>query len=131
MIHSNNFLKECEALQQAGWKPELRAGMRIGRGFADLGYEEFFFLPQNKLVSIYTGEASEYNPAERDFFFLVPNTKQLVAQVNHCECEIVSLEHEDSREWVLSLNQNDQQFQYRGASVTSVLLEALKSLLKN
>lgn len=131
MIHSNKFLKECEALQQAGWKPELYSGMRVARGFADLGYEEFYLLPQNKLVSIYTGESSQYNPAERDFFFLVPDTKQLIAELNNQECEIASLVHEDNREWVLCLNQNDQKFQYKGAVIASVLLESLSSVLKS
>ena len=131
MIHSNFFLKECESLQQSGWKPELKAGMRIARGFADLGYEEFYLLPQNKLVSIYTGESSLYNPAERDFFFLVPDTQQLIAELNNRECEIVSLEHEDNREWVLNLNQNGQKFQYKGAMITSVLLQSLSTVLKS
>ena len=83
----------------------------MARGFADLGYEEFYLLPQNKLVSIYTGENSQYNPAERDFFFLVPDTKQLIAELNSRECEITSLEHQDNREWVLSVSdQNHNAF---------------------
>jgi len=124
LIHNNKFLKECEALQQAGWKPALKAGMRVARGFADLGYEEFYLLPQNKLVSIYTGESSQYNPTERDFFFLVPDTKQLIAELNNRECEIISLEHEDNREWVLCLSSEDRVC-FKGNSIKSALIAAL------
>jgi hypothetical protein len=87
---------------RAGSPVDLSAGARCGRGFADLGYEEFLILPPRKLLSLFTGQISELNPEHEKFFFAIPSPDQMVAELDRRGIDIVGLTFERQRTWVLT-----------------------------
>ena len=76
--NSNQYLKLCQELKHQGIEFEIEPGIRLARGYADLGFEEYYLLPNNKLVSIYLGTLSEYRDEQAGFFFVVPEIQDLV-----------------------------------------------------
>ena len=103
MWSSKEFLGRCEQLKEAGIELQLGPGRRIARGFADLGYEEFYSLSGSKMASIYTGHTSELPPEHQKFFFLVPGFDTLVDEIVRRDFDLVSLEFLDQRDWQLQV----------------------------
>ena len=77
MWASRELLSLYQTLHRAGFRPPLREGRRVARGFADVGFEEFWILPARKLVSIVNGVASELQSEHERFFFAVPGADEL------------------------------------------------------
>ena len=96
---SKEFLQICQDLSELGYKPELNAGGRIARGFADLGFEEYLYLPPDKLVSLFTGDKSTLPEEHRDFFFVIPTVDMMVSVALEHGAEILSIDHVEQREW--------------------------------
>ncbi|MEZ4754081.1 MAG: hypothetical protein R3A13_07195 [Bdellovibrionota bacterium] len=96
---SKEFLQICEELATLGFKPELNAGGRIARGFADLGFEEYLYLPPNKLISLFTGDKSILPEEHRDFFFVVPTVDEMVNAILEYNARVLSIEHVEQRVW--------------------------------
>ena len=53
MLSSTRFLKICQRVRDHGILPEFRPGIRVGRGMADVGSEEFILIAENKLLSLF------------------------------------------------------------------------------
>lgn len=110
-MKSRTFLKKCELTSRAVSEAAI-AGLtkqhpafeigefkRVARGFADLGYEEFFLLDRQKLVSLHTGSISSLNTADEKFFFVVPESDLLIDWIVSNGFEIVSAKFVEQREW--------------------------------
>ena len=79
MWHEPAFLHLCELIARAQEATVVpRAGLRLSRGFADVGYEEFVVLPNGKLMSLFTGQQSEFSSDHRGFFFEVLTIERLI-----------------------------------------------------
>lgn len=103
MWSSNAFLKRCEKLKDLGLSPPLSTGMRVARGFADLGYEEFYCLSDKKLVSIFTGHLSDITPEHRNFFFAILPIEALVDSISKLHYDVESFTFVDQRRWRVAL----------------------------
>lgn len=93
MLTTPGIFKLAEALDRAGVKVPLSSGTRVGRGFADIGYEEFALLPGGdivldgraqsqylsaRVVSLLTGEVRTLNEHEVQKLFVIPSVDQLL-----------------------------------------------------
>lgn len=93
MLTTPKIFKLAEALDRAGIKFQLSAGVRVGRGFADIGYEEFSVLPGGetvvdelghrrhialRVVSLLTGEVRTLNEQEIQKLFVIPTVDQIL-----------------------------------------------------
>lgn len=107
------------------YSPEV--GTLLGRGFADLGFEEFSVLSSKKMVSLFTGECIEIPSDYRAHFFWIPTCDEMIEQIQRTGRDIGGLIFKDQRTWELSLaNGGKIGDAIRGArSLEEVLLETL------
>lgn len=103
MWSSNAFLKRCEKLKELGLSPDPQTGTRVARGFADLGYEEFYCLNGTKLVSIFTGHPSELSQEHRKFFFSIPSIEGMVDAIAKRGFDVERSEFVNQRSWKFSI----------------------------
>ena len=85
-ILDNEQLAIFEELNLSGYRPLIQEGDQAGRGFADLGYEQFLVLPSNKLLSLFTGtitpvSQSDLSGAEGSKLFQIPSVDQLMQEL--------------------------------------------------
>ena len=99
MWYEPNFLRACEALKQNGRPVKFAPGVRIARGFADVGYEEFVILPNGKLMSLFTGAQTELLDEHRGFFFEIPTVEDLLQELEKAGERIESVEYVEQRNW--------------------------------
>ncbi|MBN8548425.1 MAG: hypothetical protein J0M12_03800 [Deltaproteobacteria bacterium] len=99
MWSSNAFLKRCEKLKELGLSAEPDTGMRVARGFADLGYEEFYCLSNKKLVSIFTGHLSDLTSEHARFFFEIPPVEELIDRILKQRYDVEAFTYVDQRVW--------------------------------
>ena len=126
------YLKACERLRSAGWTPELIPGLRVARGFADLGYEEFLILPNGKLLSIFSGTMSE-SIGDAKHLFVVPDIAILLRLIEEASYRVDQIVNKEDRNWEVFLSANqplDQQSCFEGDTIASALIEAAISLYK-
>ena len=104
MPASKQFLGLCEDLHKLELLiPRFEVGERVGRGFADLGAEEFQIIGSNRIVSLFTGHTSELTADQRRFFFLIPDVDQLAAMLCERGFDIEQIERPDQRQWRIEL----------------------------
>lgn len=108
MLHSNSFLKECEKLKEKGFSVDFKPGQQIARGFADLGYELFCLLPNNKTTSLFTGEKADFSEDHKEFFFVVPTKDELIEGIQRKGFEIKLLSYVDQREWKIIVEKDEE-----------------------
>lgn len=122
-------LDRCFELQKYEEVFHLFPGAHVARGFADIGYEEFCFLPNEQLVSLFTGSVTELRAEERRFFFVVPSVDMVRDELDRRGWDIVRLESPERRGWILEARHEGSG---RGVEVQGVtLLEtALEALMK-
>jgi hypothetical protein len=94
-------LDRCFELQKIGVAFPRVPGARIGRGFADVGYEEFGLLPSARVVSLLTGAVREFAENEQRFFFVVPTVDEVREEIDRRGWDIVQLESPERRDWFL------------------------------
>ena len=99
MWSNPRFLKLCEALKTKRGEVPLQDGMKVARGFADLGYEEFLLLPGGKLLSLYSGQVTPFPEQHANFFFEVPAADEISDRIVRELWDIQSLTFEDQRSW--------------------------------
>jgi hypothetical protein len=113
----NEQLLSCERLRDLGFPQVFEAGSHIGRGFADLGYEQFVLLPNQQIMSLFTGHKNNFPEEQRNFFFLIPDINDLVnyLEENGWECEM--LECDDGVTWTATVNS-----EYSSISITAITI---------
>ena len=122
MLNSNDFLASCSKLGELGLELPVKIGSRVSRGFADLGYEEFYLLPANKLLSIYTAKTSDWLTEHHKFFFVVPDTDQLVQAFQAANLQ-VEISFQQS-EWLVKLSDQSQEVKQSGVNLTDLLIKS-------
>lgn len=109
MWSSKEYLRCCDQLFRAGVRFPLKVGARVARGFADLGFEEFLLLSENRLFSLYNGKGSVLEASHKDFFMVVPSFEELIDLFLLRGITISQLEFKEQRDWVVHLNTEAQQ----------------------
>ncbi|GEM_PF-5360657 len=72
---SPKFLELCYQLKKTTLDFVISPGARVARGYADVGFEEFCVLKNNKMVSIHTGDIFDL---ELEHVFVVPTVEELL-----------------------------------------------------
>ena len=110
MPAGRRYLDLCERLHKSELlKPRFEIGERLGRGFADLGAEEFQLVGFNRLVSLFTGHQSELAEKDKHFFFLIPDVDQMAAILCEQGYDIESIERPEQRQWQLRFKRADSE----------------------
>lgn len=89
---SKQILERLSQLHAAGFFMKFEAGDKVARGFADLGFEEFFVLPGNRLSSTFTGEISQLKEGDEKHLFLIPDIDQVIAEAERVGLTFVKCE---------------------------------------
>lgn len=126
MWRSNEILAKYELLKDLF---PIEVGEKIARGFADLGFEEFYLVTPTKMVSIFTGQTSALTDDQRGFFFVVPSFDRLHQALLVQGWEIKELDYKYNRNWHITIQRNQQKCQLVAASLELVFLEALTSII--
>lgn len=126
--HSNKFLEKCEFLKLKGVLFETKPGVLIGRGFADLGYEEFLLFENYKITSIYRGNTSDFND-EKDHFFRVPTVKELRKKIFEYNYDIIDLKLAQGIEASLVSSDGKEEKKFFSNSLEELFLDMLISIL--
>lgn len=114
-------LQKCETLSRIAAGPfSLKPFSRVARGFADLGFEEFFLFDKGRIVSLHTGCASSISAADEKFFFRLPDADELVEWIIGNGFEIVKVEFVEQRVWELRLRTPESDAQAIHASSDSL-----------
>lgn len=110
----------------------LTSGMKIARGFADIGFEEFCLLPGNKILSLFTGACTVYQEEDRQHFFFVPPADAMIDILEQEGIEIYELSSADRRTWsVKGRFESGEQKVFQGATLLEGLLPFLELLLED
>jgi len=127
---SRSELSIFQELAHLGLKPSFEIGSRVGRGFADLGFEEYCVLPGSRLQSLLTGTISPLVEAEKAKFFGILAVDEMLTELTRIGFDVYSLGSPDQRAWILEMsNQSGSKFEVRGASVLEACCQALKAAL--
>lgn len=110
MVLSRERKEACHRLYRHGALQSFGPGDVVARGFADIGFEEFFVLHDGSLLSLTSGRRSELPLTERHAFFLIPSTDDTVAEIERLGGSITAIErHSDGLQWSVHLTSNDGQ----------------------
>jgi hypothetical protein len=71
----------CHRLYRLGAFKQFGAGDVIARGFADVGFEEFFILYDGTLLSLTSGDRSNLSDGEKQAFFLIPSIDDILDEI--------------------------------------------------
>ena len=126
---SNAFLARCLALKHAGYDGEFDLGAIVARGFADLGYEAFCLLTENKLLSLFTGKITSWSADERGHLFLVPDADDLIRFIQDKCGYSVNCDTIDGRTWKIISGQNKVIGEHPSPSLLEALIEVSINIL--
>src|SRR5262245_29707637 len=101
MLHTRSYLDLCHGLLKRGHSFQLKPGLRIARGFADVGYEEYSVLSGFTIVSLHSGQSSTLPPDYERFHFPVYSADELSVLLYERHCDIDAIRYDDQRTWVL------------------------------
>ena len=102
---SPQFLKKCEQLKRQGALLPFEVGARVARGFADLGYEEFVLISAQTIVSLFSGKPTPLPADHAQFFFVVPNSDQMVQYLSVAGYDFTAVVFEEQRRWRVRVKQ--------------------------
>lgn len=128
---SRETLQICYTLKNHGLSFDFKPGVHLGRGFADLGYEEFCLLPGNKIISLINGKIADLPLEEQKHFYVIPTNQQVINKIDLLGFDIVSLIYEDRREWEIYLRNAKTEHHIKDRSLDLVLLKALEFAFVN
>jgi hypothetical protein len=132
MLNTKEFLKCCSSLNDAGCLFDWSVGTRLGRGFADFGFEEFYILPRDQVLSIITGKVSQLQEDERNFLFVIPTASQLTDKIDLMNCDVKSLKYTAQKRWLATVERvgGSEPFEVEADSPEQALIGALMLLIK-
>ena len=130
MFASPAFLTLCDKMKSVGlfsrWDPPIR----LARGYADLGYEEFCLLPGGNLFSLETGKLGNIPSEHEQFFFQVPSIQEMVNELDSRGFDLNGLFYQEQRTWKLVIidSRTSVQSVFENREIEMVLADALLSL---
>ncbi len=124
-------LDSFQSLCDLGLVPSFEIGTRVGRGFADVGYEEYCVLPGNRLQSLLTGTIAPLVDSDKGKLFAILSPDEILAQIVMRGFDVLSLSCPKQRDWVLEMQDSDQnRTTIVGRSVLNATLAALTNILE-
>ena len=128
MWQSKEYLLACQALHNAGMAPDLEAGWTVARGFADLGFEVFCLLPNNSLLSLFTGDRSDYSVEQRSHFIWAPTIDQALNEIHKLHCQVLSIQTQSHRAWEVCIEDEKKKddFSVSANTLEEAVLAALQ-----
>lgn len=121
-----------QQLKDVGLSARFEPGDVVLRGFADLGYEEFQVLPNQRLLSLTAGTISTIDPQHHEHFLWVPSVDEVVEIIEKKGIAINALHRIDGRQWAFELSrQSGSQIQVNHTQLHTTLLLGLMEVLKN
>ena len=117
-------------LKELGLPLIREPGERISRGYADLGYEEFLLISEQRMVSLFSGQVSTLPVDHERFFFAVPTVDQMLREVERRGAEIGSIENRDGRSWVVHAILQAQELRSVGVSMEEAVVDMLHQILE-
>ncbi|MCB0339307.1 MAG: hypothetical protein KDD53_06870 [Bdellovibrionales bacterium] len=129
MWPEKDFLEECFALHELGFKPKIEVGSRVARGFADLGSEVFLLLSANETLSLFTGEKRTIPERELSRLCWVPTVDELVEQLHSMYFTVSNISTRDQRTWEISLTveKTGTPLTFQASSIELALIKALRN----
>jgi hypothetical protein len=132
MLSSPQYLELCYELWKSGLSYKPQVGLRIGRGFADVGSEEYAVLSEKKAISLLTGTPVELDEFYLNYYFFVPTVDELVRELFRRQVDIQKIEYINQRSWRISVvNVSKQQLTQEDRSLCQclglLLLDQLRS----
>jgi hypothetical protein len=122
---SNSLLKSMEQLKELGVEVDLSQGAHVGRGFADLGYEQFVMIADRVTVSLFNGKRGEIPAGHERFFFRVlsvPECLELLAARGWlAQC----IERQDGREFSVVCRRESAEVTGSGRDLLELLVNLL------
>lgn len=104
MLHARNHLELCHTLLKKEHEFRLKPGLRIGRGFADIGFEEYSVLSGYNVISLHTGKSITLEPDFPKFYFPIYTIDEMSRFLYEQHCDIAEIRYDDQRTWVLKLS---------------------------
>ena len=126
MLHSRSELELFHKLLALNFSYELCPGLRIGRGFADVGFEEYSVLANNKAVSLSTGKVIELDEFYQNYYFPILSSDQIVKELYARGWDINSCEYVQQRTWEVKISKDNKSYSENN---NSLLISFLKLLL--
>ena len=105
-MFSKTLLDLSQLLKETGIQTPTKPGAFYGRGFADLGVEVFTLLPNNKLLSIFTGSSNTTWLDNEKFLFWIPSIEECQEEISKLGFAVTSCDNIDSRKWEVSATDN-------------------------
>ncbi len=124
MLSSRPFLEKCEKLRALGLALRPETGTRVGRGFADLGYEEFSILTAGKMVSLMTGQVSKLPEDWSERLFLIPNVDTLSDCLSAKGHTVKSMTPVTSSSWQIEVSGSAVNGSFKGRTIRDALMDA-------
>ena len=98
MMYTSEYLTLCHRLL-GKHNFRLTPGLRIGRRFADVGFEEFSVITQQSIVSLMSGKII---PLEADFltyYFPIYSVEELLRLLYSSHIDVESITYVEQRTW--------------------------------
>lgn len=131
MLLKNQDLSKFQELMELGLKPNFAIGSRLGRGFADLGFEEYLVLSGDRLASLLTGTIAQIQEHEKGKLFSILSVDEILVEIHTRGFDVLYIETHDQRSWNLIMRAEGlDPDSYIGSSMLEVCLVALKFILE-
>lgn len=128
---TKNELAVFQELAELGLEPSFEIGSRVGRGFADLGFEEYCILPGNRLQSLLTGTITPLVDQDKGKLFGIFSPDELIQKIIISGFDVSTIKSPDQRDWNLEMNISGANVPVvKAKSLLMVCCEALKVALK-
>lgn len=102
LLKTTELLSLHSKLLTTSAKLTLKVGTMVGRGFADVGFEEFIVISDRELFSLNMAKIVEISSDWREHFFPIYSPDELSSKLYELGFDIEKLVYLDQREWQLS-----------------------------
>jgi hypothetical protein len=132
MLHSKEELSLFHKLLKFELVKSLVPGSRIGRGFADVGFEEYLVISDSKVISLNTLKTSEI-PNERlsNFHFPIYSVDKISELIYQLGWDIKNCSFVDQREWFVEIVNKNKQFSFSNKSLLMTFLNLYVKVLED
>ncbi len=130
MLHDPHYLKLAHELLKEKFDWKIVPGLRIARGFADVGFEEYSVLTESSMVSLSTGQKGEIPESFREHFFPVFTPDQISRVLYRMEIDLSRIEYIDQRTWQGEFVKGNFKNTIEAESLDELFLKALLSAVR-